>query len=548
MSRHVSALHIAGLTILATHLLTTTAMAQWPIDPTFNVALCTAPGDQTTPAIISDGAGGTITAWTDNRAGNLDIYVQRLSPTGIPLWGVNGVAACTASGDQNGPVLVSDGAGGAIVAWQDSRGANQDIYAQRLNAGGVPQWSTDGNALCTASGNQFSPVIVPDGAGGATVLWLDQRSGTRVFAQRVSSSGFPLWAANGVSLGGQPTGLAAVSDGTGGAIATWKDRPRFGPIDLFIDSYARRYNGPGSTQWAVDGVLMGSYSVVNAADLSDAVANPSAITDDGVGGAVIAWTNATISTAGSGDIIAQRVNSTGTVQWIAGGVALCSAAGAQTLPRLVSDGASGAIVAWEDNRGASEDIYARRVNAGGVPLWSADGVALCSAAGAQAAPAIVSDASGGAITAWQDNRGANQDIYAQRISGGGAVQWTVDGLPVCSAVGAQASAAIVSEVTGAPVVAWQDGRGANQDIYAQRITPDGCLGGGTGLFLVSVRDVPNDQGGRVKVSWNASCADLVPPYTIQSYRVWRSSLPHTFQEALTRGGRIVRPVNCMSPY
>jgi hypothetical protein len=33
----------------------------------------------------------------------------------------NGIAVCTAPGDQLTPVVVSDGAGGSIVAWHDLR-------------------------------------------------------------------------------------------------------------------------------------------------------------------------------------------------------------------------------------------------------------------------------------------------------------------------------------------------------------------------------------------------------------------------------------------
>src|SRR6185436_10587527 len=57
-------------------------------------------------------------------------------PDGIPL--------STAAGDQILPVTVSDGSGGAIVAWHDADGR---CYAQRLNSLGVPQWTAGGVAL-----------------------------------------------------------------------------------------------------------------------------------------------------------------------------------------------------------------------------------------------------------------------------------------------------------------------------------------------------------------------------------------------------------------
>ena len=93
------------------------AAAAWPSDSTVNVPLCTATGDQTTPQIVSDGAGGAIVTWWDSRKGtDYDIYAQRISAAGTPLWTAGGVPLCTATGNQLVPVIAPDGAGGAVVA------------------------------------------------------------------------------------------------------------------------------------------------------------------------------------------------------------------------------------------------------------------------------------------------------------------------------------------------------------------------------------------------------------------------------------------------
>ena len=76
------------------------------------------------------------------------------------------------------------------MTWTDDRGGNSDIYAQRVNAGGAVQWTTDGVSLCTASNGQLSPVIVADGFGGAIVAWSDSRNGLAdIYANRVSAGG-----------------------------------------------------------------------------------------------------------------------------------------------------------------------------------------------------------------------------------------------------------------------------------------------------------------------------------------------------------------------
>ena len=145
------------------------ANAAWPHDPNNgNVALCTATGNQQSPTIVPDGAGGAFVTWYDYRSGttNADIYVQRISAAGATLWTADGVTLCTATGHQYYPTIVADGAGGAIVTWMDYRnGTNYDIYAQRISAAGAPLWTADGVALCTTAGNQLFTTIASDADG-----------------------------------------------------------------------------------------------------------------------------------------------------------------------------------------------------------------------------------------------------------------------------------------------------------------------------------------------------------------------------------------------
>src|SRR5262245_18064481 len=179
----------------------TVSLAQWQPD---GVALSTAANHQTGQAIVADGSGGAIVTWNDFRPSVIapDIYVQRVNASGAVQWAADGVALCTLGNSQQSPTIVSDGAGGAIVVWQDYRLAVWDICAQRRNAAGVVQWTANGVALCTALNDQLNPTIVADGAGGAIVTWHDGRSGVTfdIYAQRVNASGVVQWTGNGVAL------------------------------------------------------------------------------------------------------------------------------------------------------------------------------------------------------------------------------------------------------------------------------------------------------------------------------------------------------------
>jgi len=186
--------------ILCLVLLVTPAAATWV---TNGVAVCTVGQNQYNPRLTSDGAGGVILVWYDNRPGTYaDIYAQRLDASGTPQWAAQGTPVCTAAYQQTYGVALADGSGGAFIAWNDYRsGSEFDIYAQRLNASGAPLWTADGVAVCTAANHQDMPVLVSDGAGGVILAWEDGRYGNYdIFAQRLNASGVAQWTGGGIGV------------------------------------------------------------------------------------------------------------------------------------------------------------------------------------------------------------------------------------------------------------------------------------------------------------------------------------------------------------
>ncbi|MBK7367645.1 MAG: hypothetical protein IPJ04_06940 [Candidatus Eisenbacteria bacterium] len=141
-----------------------------------------------------------VTGWTYERAPN-DVYAQRLNASGVSQWTVNGVVVCSATLTQFDLTVAEDGSGGVLIAWSDSR-ATYDIYAQRLNGSGVAQWAANGVVVCNQAGSQTSPSVTSDSFGGATIAWEDFRSGVHydVYAQRITAGGTAAWGANGVGL------------------------------------------------------------------------------------------------------------------------------------------------------------------------------------------------------------------------------------------------------------------------------------------------------------------------------------------------------------
>jgi hypothetical protein len=98
----------------------------------------------------------------------------------------------------------------------------------------------------------------------------------------------------------------------------------------------------------------------------------------------------------------------------------------------------------------------------------------------------------------------------------------------------------VADLANGVIVVWSDYRSANSDLYAQRIERLGYLGAPEPA-IASVRDVPNDQGGRMKLSWYASYLDAAPGFLVTGYTIWRSAPPNMVAQALRAGARMVAP-------
>jgi len=173
-------------------------------------------------AMISDEAGGAILILDVSSSNDSadDLIVQRVDGNGNSLWGASGRALVSAPNYQEFPQVTSDGAGGWIVTWAADRNGegadcernigNCDIYAQRIDNDGNSLWQANGVPVTKSVGSQRFPKIVSDGSGGAIIAFHDCRYSTAggvscdvdrdVFAQRLDSSGTPLWTADGVAV------------------------------------------------------------------------------------------------------------------------------------------------------------------------------------------------------------------------------------------------------------------------------------------------------------------------------------------------------------
>jgi hypothetical protein len=486
----------------------TPALALWEEDGN---PICSADGRQDYVDIAVDGAGGAILTWPDLRGEDWDVYVQRVDGSGALMWMQGGAAACVAPGHQVAPRVVSDGMGGAIIAWLDGPGEDWDVYAQRVGSFGNVMWIERGVPICTAEREQQVPRITADGLGGAIITWFDERSGEReydIYAQRVSSSGVVLWAVDGLLIStarDDQTWPEIISDGAGGAIITWRDY-RNG----YADVYAQKVDASGNLLWSADGVPV----CTAPRSQGDCMLAP-----DGAGGAIMAWLDLRND---HHDIFAQRVDASGNPLWRHDGIEVYTGPSDGQRPQICSDGSGGAIIVWIATDPQDHyEVLAQRIDASGRPAWTEGGIPLCSSVGLQLVPKIVSDGVGGAVIVWRDGRNPNWDIYAQRMDASGNVLWKEDGLAVSRAAGHQWNPEVISDGASGVIAAWRDDRRGSDfddcDIYAQRVSANGCAGS-TGSAFAS--GSASGERGYVILTWQ-----MQMDVSASSFIVQRSELP-----------------------
>jgi hypothetical protein len=532
-----TAIALAPMLVLLLLANTGTAHAAWSIDPYQPLIVCDAPGAQLLTASCPDGSGGVFVSWTDLRGTGYDVYLTRLLADGsiAPGWPANGLGVATQNHLEGLSQVASDGAGGVFIAWIDSTVNHWDIRLNRFDGAGtvVPGWPAGGLLLSNSNAQEGDHRLAVDGAGGVWVAWVAhsvvgptrQVKAVRVNGDGTYATGFAQGGFTYRSLDSDIEDLRVCSAGTGGLYVAWIDERDLGANGR--DLYGQRVQLNGFPAWTTQGIRL-TPAPGEQADIE--------IAADGAGRCFAAWRD---SRSGSTEILAQTYGQDG-LPLFGVDLVVCTGSGLRTEPIVLWDGVNSFFVAWEDERsGSSRDVYVQRIGQIGIPLWTANGVAAGTGTSDQALASMALDGQGGVMVVWPDDRLVpfRLELYAQRFNGAGTRLWANNGVPIGRGTGYSWGEAIpdgkgsLIYVTHASALPWTD-------VVAIRLDRYGILGDPSPPSI-AVSDVPNDQGGFVRVAWDASSHDAGPDFLISEYSVWRSVPSLEALTALESGAAIV---------
>ncbi len=450
------------LLVTAVSFIPSAVLAAWPTD---GIPLNIATDDVPQQALTTDGNSGVIVAWLnfDESYDITRVFVQRISSAGGHYWSSTGVSATSIVGTQYDPQIVSDGEGGAYVAWTDCRGSSwcsiSNVYIQRFDANGSPLWATDGVRVFEGTWSG-SPNLVADSEGGCIVFWASSLS---ISAQRFNGDGVKQWEPNGVSLcsGCNTTGdFHSVPDGEGGAILVWNND------DLaFNRPFAQRISSAGNALWASGGVLLSG---------NESQKSISKVVTDDDRGAFIAWSDYSSQQSPTFRAMVQHVNRDGSLLWPPNGARVSDSNISQSGPTLTHDGFGGVIVVWQEAPSSSYVILAQRLSHTGVKQWAPEGIPICDAPGSRGRASALSDGNGGAIVMFLDQRTPTWSIAGQRLGPDGERLWTSDGIVFGPGwLDDDYGPTAISDDDGGSLLIRQVATPSWRELYAHRVTSAG---------------------------------------------------------------------------
>lgn len=161
---------------------------------------------------------------------NKAVYHQLINPLGKLLWGKNGKVCSAREGIQSTPQMITSGTS-LILSWTNEVNSDRNIYIQKYDRTGKPQWMSGGLPVIQMNGDQFGQRLIPDNNNGAIIAWLDRRTASttgNIYSQRISADGRLMWDSTGAAIGlyfNTPKSyLNLLSDDNGNAIAVFKER------------------------------------------------------------------------------------------------------------------------------------------------------------------------------------------------------------------------------------------------------------------------------------------------------------------------------------
>ncbi|MBN3035693.1 MAG: hypothetical protein JW861_08910 [Bacteroidales bacterium] len=452
--------------------------SQWVADPMSNSTIHSGSGDQALPRAVTGQQGASFVSWFSNENGNYNVRLQLFDVYGVKQWQEEGLLvsshpSMTWLTDWD---LAVDQENCAIVAFQDIRQGNNNIYAYRISASGEFLWGADGLELSNNADFEPSPRVAVLGSGNIVVAW--QRApdvgDSYIVMQKITPMGQLLWS----------DGLIVSSSG---AHYTWPfpypcegdDVLLFWHEDTGVpwspgrNLHVMRYDPSGSPAWA-NPVTVYSASMAPMIPGLD-------LESDGDQGVFAAWY--AIPSSNKFSSYVQHIGFDGTVHFSPGGVEVSTNAGHnQMVPALAFlQQTQEVAVFWseQDLNQSQRGLYGQKLSLTGQRLWGDQGINLYNLSYNEVNSIRASGSGIGAAVFCHYHDFGNvidSKVVAMLINADGQYVWTEEKIIMSGVQSEKLHAVNTAFSDDQWICVWEDRRDGDGDIYGQNIRSEGSLG------------------------------------------------------------------------
>ena len=310
-------------------------------------------------------SGSMIFVWSDTRYGSRNVFAQKVDSSGVLLWGSQGSSVTNLPGRQEDPVAITDGDGGAFIAWVDYRFDDEgDIFIQHIDNQGNRMMDDNGEALARVDGRHLTINMCTDSLGGVFVAWQDKRNflDDDIFGTHVSSNYEIIAPSSGVSIiqmNGNQGAKSLEYAGNNQATIIWSDTRSGSGNDI----YCQKINMNMEKIFSDGGLEVSATSDLETTPRTTFMKNDTSF---------VIWQSGTEST----DIYYNLLTSDGLV--FSEPLQLCSFNSSKANPRIKRNQLGEVFIQWIDYRNdpTAGNHYYQRVSHGGNISWDQNGIQL----------------------------------------------------------------------------------------------------------------------------------------------------------------------------
>ncbi|KQC06318.1 MAG: hypothetical protein APR54_01845 [Candidatus Cloacimonas sp. SDB] len=480
--------------LLSACLITSTLAAQWSEYPDSNTAVSILAGSQALPKIGLGPEGDVYIGFFSNETGNYDVRLQRYDASGYAQWQDNGILvsdnpSMTWITDWD---MAVDQDNNAILAFQDIRTGNNDVFAYSISPDGEFNWGEDGLQLSEGTAFDVSPKIAITTNNNALITW---QADDVVIMQKISPGGDLLWGENGITLSGAntyswPQPLAIDNDEI--ILKFFEDSGVFPATTRHV--LAQRFDLDGNPVWD-------DYTIISNSGGISVWTQIFSMVEDGNNGFFIAWNDDRDMDMDNNSFV-QHINAEGEALFAANGVAVATTVNRERFyPELIFNAAQQELmVFWKNTDSAQNNtgLAGQKFNLDGEYIWGNNGLDIIALStnsigliGAKSSPY------GNIIFFDEAQGGVNSMIRAILLDHDGNYVWDPLAVTLCSVDSQKLHSVAGDFANNQWIAAWEDTRNDAGDIYAQNISFMGELGPVETLAGISGTVTINEGGGDV---------------------------------------------------